>query len=824
MASDMPKPSFAKIAAAPVSREMNPPAVVSGASPPSAATPTVKRANPAAQVAPPVVANGAIAKKPPPAIPTGPASSRMPRPNTSAPERVAAVAKRDTPDGIANGMKQLSLEPRTPNLVVNGTTAAASNGPKPPVRRQSSQDSPRTDSNSDLGTKPPSLDGKSIASTNVLDEKESLRPDDSASVMAAAEDDDASIRGSMIAGRMGSDLAMRARGIALGDAVLPDRRPVVASGTIPTGPGVMTPQSTSSDQQGATSTSLSSDALNLIYRQHPDEKLLDAMKSQRDRLFLLRLENQLINFVQNSKEPYMDVREGPEKSLNTFYRMLAHKLADYYHMTHSYEPAVDAVRIFRTPFCRVPTSLLNVAAANGSNGNTPPPIMLPRKIMKRGEDAENGQQSSSPSKATSEVGSEVKERPAPPKENRPTRLEREEAYKLARERIFGNSEASENDNENSESRASSVSAKDKTAVKRGRNTRQRRDSDGFDSRHQYAPVWVANPQVWPPQPHYMAVPPNGHFPHQMPVSYAPGHMAPGYPQPPNPAFSPAMPPGPYPGPVPFGMPPPPQFPPQPTQQHPRYPPVNGTSPMMGYGSPVPPSGPQGFQPQPPMNAPPPYPNRGAGSSPSPMQATAVAGIPYPFGQLPVNDTKAPRDQHPIPGSYQRNTGFNPKTQSFVPGGNPMGQMHPPSFSAPDSHHGSPQPQMPSPHMPYSGGFSHSMPPPPPFANNGYSMARQASTSSMPPYHGPGPVAPHGPPHGPPHMSLPPQPPMPQAHPPQLPASLPPHPPPPMTHLPHHSPNLPNKPVIPQGPAMMTGSHLANYPPPTGLPQKPATGV
>lgn len=116
----------------------------------------------------------------------------------------------------------------------------------------------------------------------------------------------------------------------------------------------------------------------------------------------------------------MDVREGPEKSLNTFYRMLAHKIADYYHMTHSYEQAVDAVRIFRTPFCRVPTSLLSVAAAanntSTSNGNTPPPIVLPRKIMKRGEEAEAGQQSGSPSKATSEIGGEFKDRPTPAKE------------------------------------------------------------------------------------------------------------------------------------------------------------------------------------------------------------------------------------------------------------------------------------------------------------------------------------------------------------------------------------------------------------------------
>merc|ERR1712000_75885 len=104
-----------------------------------------------------------------------------------------------------------------PSLMVNGSgvgnTKAKSDGTEP-----FNEDLfHRTDSGSELGTKPPSLDGKSITSgtTFALDEKESLRPDDSASVKAAAEDDDTfSIRGSHFAGsRVGSDLAARARGI-----------------------------------------------------------------------------------------------------------------------------------------------------------------------------------------------------------------------------------------------------------------------------------------------------------------------------------------------------------------------------------------------------------------------------------------------------------------------------------------------------------------------------------------------------------------------------------------------------------------------------------
>lgn len=91
---------------------------------------------------------------------------------------------------------------------------------------------------------------------------------------------------------------------------------------------------------------------------------------------------------------------------NSFCRMLTHKLADYYHMTHSFENG--AVRIFRTPFCRVPPSLATIVGANVSANNTPPPAVLPKKIMRRGEDGEMALVSAGPSKPTSEDGSDPK--------------------------------------------------------------------------------------------------------------------------------------------------------------------------------------------------------------------------------------------------------------------------------------------------------------------------------------------------------------------------------------------------------------------------------
>lgn len=205
------------------------------------------------------------------------------------------VGASHVPNSAAMSLKQSGAVPNidtaTASLSQLNLDSAASNaaaGDKLPTI-------PRIDSNSDSGTKPPSLDGKSITSgtTFALDEKESLRPDDSASVQAAAEDDDSA---SLLAGsRLGSEAAAKARA-----------RPAIAMGSHAA--GILTPQSTSSEQQVENGAPLqlngdpgSSDALNVIYRQAPDEKLLEALNSLRDRYFLLRLEKEVIDFVENSK-------------------------------------------------------------------------------------------------------------------------------------------------------------------------------------------------------------------------------------------------------------------------------------------------------------------------------------------------------------------------------------------------------------------------------------------------------------------------------------------------------------------------------------------
>lgn len=211
-------------------------------------------------------------------------------------------AEADTQRDLEHAVKALSVS--TPNLVVNSLVVNGSG-----LRGKPDTNEFFSESSSDLGTKPPSLDGKSIKSgtTFALDEKESLRPDDSASIKAAEDDDEFSARGSIVAGsRIGSEAAARAYRAQFYEA--PDRRNMQTMHERQ-GQGVSTPQSGSSGQQTTDDGKVkpligdqgAPDAFNLFYRQTPDEKLLEALESPKDRIFLLRLEQDVIEFVKSSK-------------------------------------------------------------------------------------------------------------------------------------------------------------------------------------------------------------------------------------------------------------------------------------------------------------------------------------------------------------------------------------------------------------------------------------------------------------------------------------------------------------------------------------------
>ncbi|KAF4628086.1 hypothetical protein G7Y89_g10070 [Cudoniella acicularis] len=679
--------------------------------------------------------------------------------------RAPPVSDSNLVDAVKALTVNVGIESQMPSLVVNGSGTGARNTRKKPEATDSFSEDPfqRTDSGSELGTKPPSLDGKSITSgtTFALDEKESLRPDDSASVKAAEDDDTFSGRGSIVAGsRIGSEAAGRAYRAQFYEA--PDRRmqPMPERQS----QGVNTPQSGSSDQQttddGKSNKPLIGpsgvpDAFNLFYRQTPDEKLLEALESPKDRIFLLRLEQDLQKFVIDSKLP----------------------------------PSLTSIS-------NPPTS-----------GNTPPPTMPAMKIMRRGGDGDTGP---SPSKATSETGSDGKDKSLSAKEKL-SREEREAAYNRARERIFGKDEKNgeitpENEDSNEMSRSSSVSTKDRSSQNRKpKPAKQRRDdSDSFDVRSQYTPFFP-QPQMptWTPTPHYSPVAPQ---PFNGPVqNLYQNPMPPQFTAPAQQFSSSSM----NNGNMQVYNPVPQQYP---QTSQPRFQPHS--APITAYGSPVQPAPiatQQWQQPQQPLYQSP-YQPRG------PVATGPPNSIPYAFGQLPSTVNPAdPKSQHPIPGSFNRHA-FNPKTQSFVPGntGIPTPQ--------PMSHHGSPHhgsPHHGSPHLTYN-----TYTPPQQFGNGmGYNMARQGSNNSLPSYHASPHMAHRPMMHQGMHQGM--QQGMPQGLPQGLPQGMP--------HvmvqgMPHGLPQ-----GLPQGMHSMQGiqgmpqngqmgNHLPNYGNPSTLPPKPPTGV
>ncbi|KAL2887526.1 hypothetical protein HOO65_050647 [Ceratocystis lukuohia] len=668
----VPKPSFAKVAATSISTTNqrrapgNADATVTKETAMASSTPTTKTSG--------GKASAKVAK--PPKL-----TSQSPSPETA------------QQGDIIEGVSKLAVStPPNPAVNVNGSSLSIN----AKSATADSDDSHRTDS-SDLGTKPPSLDGKSITSgtttTFALDEKDSLRPDDSASVQAAADDDDSSVRGSLVAASHPHQFE---------SCISID---VGLSGDIS---ARVSPASDSSPDPAVAPVSAPANALDNIYQQAPDDKLLEAIESIKDRQFLLRLEIDVINFVQESKEPYMDLPPS-----NSFFRMLTHKLADYYHMTHSYEKdnGPGFVRIFRTPFCRVPPSLASIAASTKSP--TPPPPILPMKIMRRGEDSKSTAPASSSavqSKAASEVEGPDQKEKADPKE-RKTREEREEAYNEARKRIFGTSatpvatnttdNTSENDGENEMSRASSVSTKDKSTTnsRRGKNVKQRRDSGTFESRHNYVQQW-SHPQPWggsQPQPHYVPVgtlyqaqqgPPQHQNQHlaqthppytsHVPPAYAngSGQVAGSIPAAQSYPSHGYVPNGQYPSHTPAG----------------RFPQQGHSTAPYSHGASIP-----QWQSSPNVKSS----QYGRGSMP-PNPAMGPNSVHYPFGQLPISmNPYDAKTQHPIPGSYNR-PGYNMSNQPFIPDSRAPapGQPLPPTQAQPPMQpmYPAPPPQHMSPRM------------------------------------------------------------------------------------------------------------------------------
>lgn len=337
--------------------------------------------------------------------------------------------------------------------------------------------------------KPASLDGKSVTSgtTFALDEKESLRPDDSASVKATDEEEAFFSPAATALPDADSDDVARAfrdqlREIQFMDVSKQSDRPPVLGHDVhvrhamlyipPEGSGIgVVPGQVRLPRMHPASVELP-----------PDSKLLEALDSPKDRIMVLKLEQDLADFVKDAKEPSLTLPQ-----LNAFHRMLAHKLADYYMLGHHSDEGTSAVRIYKTSNCRLPPPLTGIATPSTA-ASTPPPMPPPMKILRRGGDHPTIANGSNAASENGESGGDDRKA-----KQIASREQREAKYEEVRKRIMGSAkpaQSPEQASQKDDSRSSSA------AGKKGGRRKQRSDSDDdFEARSAYSAVY---PQPYAP--------------------------------------------------------------------------------------------------------------------------------------------------------------------------------------------------------------------------------------------------------------------------------------------------------------------------------------
>ena len=175
----------------------------------------------------------------------------------------------------------------------------------------------------DNAAKRENSDTKSVTSrtTLTLDEKDSLRPDDSASMKAAAEEDASSPTESVaVEPKPNSDPDARAFRDQLHEIDRTETSRLLAQRPAPSqthhlpaqpngsiglpaqqGPPVIHPDVMRSSNQASMPPP--------DFYMPPDEKLMEALASPKDRLFVLKIEQDLIDFIKDSK---YDLPTSPE--------------------------------------------------------------------------------------------------------------------------------------------------------------------------------------------------------------------------------------------------------------------------------------------------------------------------------------------------------------------------------------------------------------------------------------------------------------------------------------------------------------------------------
>jgi hypothetical protein len=230
--------------------------------------------------------------------------------------RPAPPAAHRNGNANGNGNAPDAKPANTPSHAPQWTDAAAHDTPDRPrsialAKVSAAEDTTTQLSSSDGSGKPPSIDGKSVASTTTfaLDEKESLRPDDSASLRAVEEGDVTSPPDSVVAdSRHGSDNgSARAFRDQLHEiAVMNTQSQRGPPGRFPPPAGPHALYDPNQPVNGARPLSQPVGNMPPIIGgpnmpASPDEKLIEALQSPRDRLFVVKIEQDFIDFIKDSR-------------------------------------------------------------------------------------------------------------------------------------------------------------------------------------------------------------------------------------------------------------------------------------------------------------------------------------------------------------------------------------------------------------------------------------------------------------------------------------------------------------------------------------------
>ncbi|KAG0355579.1 R3H domain-containing protein 1, partial [Podila minutissima] len=74
-----------------------------------------------------------------------------------------------------------------------------------------------------------------------------------------------------------------------------------------------------------------------------DEFLITALKNRNDRIFLLKLELEFTNFINSQSQEQLDF-----PSLNSYYRMVIHRVANYFKLTRVVDPMHKTIIMYKT--------------------------------------------------------------------------------------------------------------------------------------------------------------------------------------------------------------------------------------------------------------------------------------------------------------------------------------------------------------------------------------------------------------------------------------------------------------------------------------------